>query len=146
MHCDDVNYCDVRRKSFKHRTITNSRICDYYEPREGDAIGWNSGYKPRKHKEEVVKNKRIKVIIKEPGEKPKIDVIDNTLDALQKIVDGNIEVVTVGEYLAIVNEDAIFSDKKFNLTWAGHQLFGTAIFCGADGEEFADYPGLNRRR
>lgn len=59
--------------------------------------------------------KKIKVIIKRPGEKDGREVlIENTLQAFQEAVGGHIEVVSVGH--------------------------GAILICGIDGEELADVP------
>ena len=49
---------------------------------------------------------KIKVIIKEPGKVPEIKTITNDLGALQSIVGGYIETVTLASDLVIIcNED-----------------------------------------
>ena len=57
----------------------------------------------------------ISVIIKEPGKKPKRKTIKNTLEAMQKVVGGHIETVTLAENIVlVVNEDGIPLGLPYN--------------------------------
>ena len=77
----------------------------------------------------------MNVIIKEPGKLGYEKDIPNTLEALQAEVGGFIEVVRVNSRLvAIVNEEG----RQLGLRPNVLNLFGTIVFCGEDGEEFAD--------
>lgn len=85
--------------------------------------------------------KKIKVMVKEPFEKPYMTEIDNTLESLQKTVGGFIETVTIASGLTIIcDEEGLLTDNKYNCTIAGVYFFGTIIFAGIKGEEFADLP------
>lgn len=71
--------------------------------------------------------------------------IDNTLEALQKAVDGYIETVTlIGGYaVMIVNEEGLLRGMPSNLTAsaiAARKIVGTALVVGVDGDEFTDVP------
>ena len=71
--------------------------------------------------------------------------IDNTLEALQAAVNGNIEVVAlVPDYAAmIVNEEGHLHQMKPNIMAsmiAGQKIVGPAIVVGIDGEEFTSIP------
>lgn len=87
---------------------------------------------------------KIKVVIKEPFTAPRRVWISDTLENLQSIVGGCIETVTFstlkGNVVMIVNEEGKFGDFKANFRFGYDMIFGTAIFCGVDGEEFADLP------
>lgn len=77
----------------------------------------------------------MKVIIKKPGNLGYEKDIPNTLEALQAEVGGPIEVVRVNNRLvAIVNEEGRLMGLPENVLG----LCGTIVFCGEDGEEFAD--------
>lgn len=77
----------------------------------------------------------MKVIIKEPGKLGYKKDIPNTLEALQAEVGGYIEVVHINSrLLAIVNEEGRLMDLDDNVLG----LCGTIVFCGENGEEFAD--------
>lgn len=84
---------------------------------------------------------KIHVYIKDPGKPPRSVHISNTLENLQKTVGGYIETVTLASDLVIIcNEEGIINDLPYNCNVCGHMLFGTVIFCGAEGDEFGDVP------
>ena len=84
---------------------------------------------------------KIKVIIKEPFKVPYVSKIDNTLEALQKIVEGYIETVTVNQDMVIIcDEEGLLKDNHFNCRVLNIQFFGTIIFAGVNGDEFSDLP------
>lgn len=89
--------------------------------------------------------KKINVIVKEPGKDLRRAWISDSLENLQSIVGGYIETVTfdvhdVGSIVMIVNENGKLGDFKANFRCGNDFVFGTAIFCGTDGEEFTDIP------
>ena len=82
---------------------------------------------------------RIRVLIKDPGQRPREYNIENSLETLQLIVGGYIEVVQLGcDIIAICDEEGKLKGKAENF-WLpyGDCLVGTIIFCSLDGEEFA---------
>ena len=86
-------------------------------------------------------SKRIGVIIKEPGQKPKHVNISDSLENLQKWVGGYIECVTLDIGLVmIINEEGKIRDLPHNFYLLGDSIRGTAIFAGVEGEEFCDIP------
>lgn len=77
--------------------------------------------------------------------------IENTLEALQKAVDGYIETVTLisGYAVMIVNEEGMLRGMPSNLTAsaiAARKIVGTALVVGVDGDEFTDIPKDVERR
>ena len=78
----------------------------------------------------------MKVYIKEPGKKPKVTDIENTLKALQEIVGGYIETVTLSDRsVLIVNEEGLPRELPYNCTVITHSLmpfqtFGTIVLVG----------------
>lgn len=83
----------------------------------------------------------MRVYIKEPGEILREAEIENTLEELQRIVGGYIEAVTFIPFrvVMIVNEEGKIHDLKPNFKMHGGDVIcGTAIFCGVDGDNFAD--------
>ena len=79
----------------------------------------------------------MRVLRKDPGKKAEWVEIENTLEALQEAVGGNIEAVAVCEDLVILcNEEGRINGLPYNCTLFGAQWFGTLLFCGVDGEEF----------
>ena len=79
----------------------------------------------------------MRVIIKEPNEDARVEYIDNTLDELQSIVGGYIEVVPLTfDSVIICNEEGKLRDLPFNFHIPVDYIVGTAIICddNEDGE------------
>lgn len=87
-------------------------------------------------------SKKIKALVKRTDEPiGHMTWISNSLENLQKIVDGHIEVVTIRPGLVlIVNEDGKLRDLPANFRLGGDLIVGDVIVCGVDDEEFADIP------
>lgn len=71
--------------------------------------------------------------------------IENTLEALQAVVDGHIETIGIvpGEAVMIVNEEGRLHQLPPNIiasAIAGIKIVGPAIVVGVDGDEFTDIP------
>lgn len=85
--------------------------------------------------------KKIFVWIKHPGDPPRHVWISDSLEALQKNVDGYIETVTLAEELVVIcNEEGRLMNLPYNCEVCGIDFVGTIIFAGIQGEEFADCP------
>ena len=83
----------------------------------------------------------MKLLRKKVGSDWELVEIENTLEALQREVDGYIETVGIaGDACIIVNEEGMINDLPFNLRLFGLQLFGTVLIVGVDGDEFCDLP------
>lgn len=81
----------------------------------------------------------MKIIGKRPRCKATVIEIENTLEALQKEVGGQIETVTVAEDCCIIcNENGRLMGLPYNLTFCGVSFVGTIIFVGVAGDEFTD--------
>lgn len=79
----------------------------------------------------------MKIIKLLPGKEPERIEVENTLEALQKEVEGKIEAVTVSTDLAILcNEEGIWLMMKPNRVIMGHHFVGPVLFVGVDGEKF----------
>lgn len=79
----------------------------------------------------------MKIIKLLPGKEPERMEVENTLEALQKEVEGNIEAVTVSTDLAILcNEEGLWLMMKPNRVIMGHHFVGQVLFVGVDGEKF----------
>lgn len=79
----------------------------------------------------------MKIIKLLPGKEPERMEVENTLEALQKEVEGKIEAVTVSTDLAILcNEEGIWLMMKPNRVIMGHHFVGPVLFVGVDGEKF----------
>lgn len=91
--------------------------------------------------EERREMRKLDVFVKRPGQKPYHTAISDNLENLQRFVGGYIEVFPITRNLVVIcNEEGKINDSKYNCTILGEQLFGDLIFCGVDGEDFADVP------
>ena len=85
--------------------------------------------------------KKIKVIIKDPGKKPRCVHISNTLLNLQKVVGGYIETVTIASDMCIIcNEEGRLRNLPYNCDICGVSFVGTIVFVGVSEDEFCDVP------
>ena len=85
-----------------------------------------------------MKDEKITVYVKRPGEVPALTEIDNDLKTLQTIVDGYIEIVTLTKDLVIIcNEDGKLLGLDHNCRILGENFVGTIIFSGKRGENLA---------
>ena len=86
----------------------------------------------------------MKAIIKKPGEYPgHIEDIPNTLEALQKLVDGYIETITLPilpPVIIICDEEGVMNNRPYNCRVDGVRFLGTIVAVGADIEDFTDCP------
>lgn len=83
----------------------------------------------------------ISALLKRPGEMPRHVNISNSLEALQKNVEGYIETVTITTDLVVIcNEEGRLRNLPYNCTICGHDFVGTILIVGRDGDEFADLP------
>jgi hypothetical protein len=78
--------------------------------------------------------KNIRVIIVEPHQPAKIDIIPNTLEAKKKIVGGYIECIRFNGFDIIINEEGKLLDLEPNFAiYEGMDyVAGTAIFAGVN--------------
>lgn len=84
---------------------------------------------------------KIKVIIKDPGKKPRCVNISNTLENLQKTVGGHIETVTLAKDLVIIcNEEGRLQGLPHNCNVCGIDFVGTIVFCGVAEGDLCDIP------
>ncbi len=83
----------------------------------------------------------ISALIKRPGEIPRHVNLSDSLEALQKSVDGYIETIKIANDLVILcDEDGKLKEKPYNCTICGYELVGDIVIVGMDGGEFADLP------
>ncbi len=83
----------------------------------------------------------ISVVIKEPGKFPVLKKVPNTLEALQGLVGGYIEVVTLASDLAVIcDEEGRIKGKPQCCTVAGLDFVGAIVFAGIEEDEFSDLP------
>ena len=74
----------------------------------------------------------IRVVIKRPGEKPVSAVMDNTLAAFQRAVEGYVEAVSLGDDVVILcNEEGRLKGLEPNIPG----FVGPLVFVGYDGQD-----------
>ena len=86
-----------------------------------------------------MKENQILVIIKEPGESPRVEpLFDNTLSALQEAVGGLIETVTItSDVVFVCNEEGHLQGLPYNCCLFGVNFVGTVVALGSKGDSFA---------
>lgn len=85
--------------------------------------------------------KLMRVIVKEPGKSAVDELVPNTLEALQKLVGGYIETVTIADDAVVIcNEEGRLRGLPENCEVCGVSFCGTIVIAGIKGEEFADVP------
>ena len=86
--------------------------------------------------------KQILVVIKDPGQEPRVDpLFDNTLEAFQKAVGGYIETVTVfRDLVLIVNEEGRILGLPYNCHFCGMPIYGPVVAAFTRGVNFASIP------
>lgn len=90
---------------------------------------------------------KIKVIICPTNSAPYVAHISNTLENLQRIVGGPIEMVwIVKSAVAICNEEGLINGLPENKSFLCDGIHGDCIICGTRGEEFADLNDIACRR
>lgn len=83
----------------------------------------------------------IRIFLKRPDVAIETIEVPNTLEALQDLVGGCIETVTMSRRLvAVFNEEGVLMDMPFNLYLGGHWLRGPVLFVGVDGDRFTSAP------
>ena len=83
----------------------------------------------------------MKIIVKNPGQNPHYEWTDNTLEALQSIVGGYIEVVTLAPDLALIcNEEGRIYGLPRNCEICGVDFVGPIMAVGVNDDEFEDVP------
>lgn len=86
-----------------------------------------------------MKENQILVVIKEPGQAPRLEpLFENTLEAFQTVVGGYIETVTCSkDFVIICNEEGRLKGLPFNVEIGGVGFVGTILAVGTKGDEFA---------
>lgn len=83
----------------------------------------------------------MRILYKAVGKAPEVKEVENTLEALQELVEGYIEVVRVGNVYDgalrfIVNEEGRLRGMKRNVFTMDGDLCGPVLLLGVDGEDF----------
>ena len=82
---------------------------------------------------------KIRAIVKRPSDKyGRVVHISNTLEKLQALVGGYIEIVPIAADVMIINEEGKLLGLKPNFQYGSDVICGTMVMVGRDGEEFGD--------
>jgi hypothetical protein len=83
------------------------------------------------------REKTIAVVIVEPYKPARVEMIENTLEAKQKIVGGRIECIRLDGYDIIINEEGKLEalEPNFGIHNGMDYVAGTAIFAGVNYDE-----------
>ena len=93
---------------------------------------YNSAFKP--DLSFPIPKGKLRILYKEVGKKPQVKVIDNTLEAKQKLVNGLIEVVPYDNLLLICNEEGKLLNLSPNLIFDYDYIAGNCFLVGDDYE------------
>lgn len=92
-----------------------------------------------------VTDDELRILLKKVGQAPSIEVIKNTLEEKQKIVDGLIEVVPYKDVLIICNEEGKLLNQKPNILFDYDYIAGDCFFVGDDYEN-GDFKSLTKEQ
>lgn len=91
-------------------------------------------------KERIIGNDTLLALVKEPGKRPTVKIIDNTLRELQRAVGGHIEVVAYrDDYIMLVDEEGLLKCLPENILG----IHGNIVLAREDGEDFAGLRGYD---
>ena len=77
----------------------------------------------------------IKIVFKKPGEKAYSLKIENTLEKLQELIGGYIEVIKIDDYIVIFNEEGLLKNLEPNIFIGGMNILGNVIFASSNDDE-----------
>ena len=84
---------------------------------------------------------KITVVIKRPGEEPKVERILDDYKVLQDLVGGLFDIVHLdSDLIAVVHDESAIDGMQLSATYGEYFLFGTVIFLGRCGPECVDVP------
>ena len=85
----------------------------------------------------------MKILIVEPGLRPREADIEHTLEAMQGVVGGYIQAIYPWDdpVALVCDEEALLKESAFNrLISPNTSIFGTFFICGLSEDSFADLP------
>lgn len=89
-------------------------------------------------------NRYIQVLFKKPNRNPKKVTIENSLEAMQRLVDGSIEVEQIDDILLVSNKDKNLKKVEPNVELKNNTIYGSFFIAGNDYEN-ADFISLSKR-
>ena len=85
----------------------------------------------------------MRILIIEPGKRPREAEIPHTLESLQSVVGGYIQAIYPWEdrVAVVCDEEGLLKHAPFNrLVAPGNPVFGTFFICGLGEDDFTDLP------
>lgn len=82
----------------------------------------------------------IDVYVCEPFDKQYVKTIENELKAFQQLVEGSIEVVSLGKYVIVCDEEAKLKQKKPSIHMDVDFIAGTSFFAKTENDQFLTTP------
>lgn len=61
--------------------------------------------------------RKIRVLVKKPGETSTVEIVNNDLKTLQELVGGYIQVIPLSDILVICDEDGTMKQKPYNASF-----------------------------
>ena len=90
-------------------------------------------------------NRYIEVLFKKPNRHPKKVTIENSLEAMQRLVGGNIEVVQLYDALLVCNEEGKLKGLEPNVVIGDDTICGSFFIAGDDYEN-ADSISISKKQ
>ena len=90
-------------------------------------------------------NRYIEVLLKKPNRHPKKVTIENSLEAMQRLVGGNIEVVQLYDALLVCNEEGKLKGLEPNVVIGDDTICGSFFIAGDDYEN-ADFISISKKQ
>jgi len=87
-------------------------------------------------------NRYIEVLFKKPNRQPKKVTIENSLEAMQRLVGGNIEVKQIDDVLLVINKN---KGLEPNVVLGNDTICGSFFIAGDDYEN-ADFVSLTKKQ
>ena len=85
--------------------------------------------------------KVIRALAKRPDSKWYSTNVSNTLENLQRFVEGYIETATIAKDVVVIcNEEGRLKGMPYCCTILNHDFVGPVLIVGVNGDEFADVP------
>lgn len=87
--------------------------------------------------------KYITGVVKLPGEEAVVANIENSLEGMQALVEGNIETLPFEDCVVVCNEAGRYLRKAPNCKFRGVDFFGPIVVVDSVGEEFTSLQIVN---
>lgn len=84
---------------------------------------------------------KISALVKRPGCPPRHVWVSNSLEALQRAVEGYIECITRGEFVVICDEEGLIKGKEYNCTIFGYHFVGDIVIVGRGLDKYGNDTG-----